>query len=285
MLTVISAYKILVGAVLGIVQGISEWLPISSKTQVLFAGTLLLHLTFSQAYALGLFMEGGTTIAAIIYFRKEIYKTLLALVGKGDREGWLLLKYLVIATIVTAIIAVPIYLYVSSISGPVVGLPMIILGILLIADGIIIKVSKNRQEVNRSLQGLTATDFVLIGVSQGIAALPGVSRSGATVSAMLFMKIKPEEAFRLSFFAGILATLGATGVTVIFSKSQLTAIFSVFPIQYIVIASIVSIAVSLVLIRTLIRSAKTGRIIPIVFVLGIIAIAGGMIGMLTGIGG
>ena len=285
MLTVISLYNTVVGIILGIVQGISEWLPISSKTQVLLVGTFLLHLNFSQAYALGLFMEGGTTIAAIIYFRNEIYKTLLALAGRGGKEGRLLLKYLIIVTIITAVIAVPIYLYVSAIGGPVIGVPMIVLGILLITDGIIIKLSKGRQSADRTLPRLTTMDFILVGVSQGIAALPGVSRSGATVSAMLFLKIRPEEAFRLSFFAGILATLGAAGVTVIFSKSQLRSIFAVLPIQYIVIASIVSIAVSLVLIRTLINSAKSGKIISIVFALGLIAIIGGTIGMLTGIGG
>lgn len=284
MLTMVSLYNVLVGAILGIVQGISEWLPISSKTQVLLVGTFLLHLNFSQAYALGLFMEGGTTVAAIIYFRKEIYETLLALIGRGGTEGRHLLKYLVIVTIITAIIAVPIYLYVSSINGPVIGIPMIILGILLITDGIIIKLSKNRY-VNKSLPGLTTADFILIGISQGIAALPGVSRSGTTVSAMLFMKVKPDEAFRLSFFAGILATLGATGVTVIFSKSQLTSIFVVLPIPYIVIASIVSLAVSLVLIRTLINSAKGGKVLSIIFMLGIIAIIAGIIGIATGISG
>lgn len=278
-----AAYKVMVAIIIGIVQGISEWLPISSKTQVLLASTFLLNLNFSQAYALGLFVEGGTFIAAVIYFRKEIYKVLLAIVGKGDREGVLLLKYLVIVTIVTAIVAIPIYKFVSSLSGPVVGLPMIVLGVLLIIDGILIKLSKGFS-AKKTISNLTVVDSVLVGIAQGISALPGVSRSGTTVSAMLFLKVKPEEAFRLSFFAGILATIGATGVTIIFSKSQLSAVFAVFPAQYMIIAAIVSIAISLVLIRLLINSAKSTKITNIVFVLGAIAILAGIIGIVHGIG-
>ena len=63
---------IIIGAILGLIQGISEWLPISSKTQVTVASISLLHLTFSQAYTLGLFFEIGTILAAVIYFRKEL---------------------------------------------------------------------------------------------------------------------------------------------------------------------------------------------------------------------
>jgi undecaprenyl-diphosphatase len=276
-------YKVLVGIVLGIVQGISEWLPISSKTQILLVSTTLLKLNFSQAYALGLFMEGGTFIAAVIYFRKELYHAILAIAGKGGAEGKLLLKYLIVVTIVTALIAIPIYKFVSSISGPVIGLPMIVLGILLIIDGLIIKLSKHKQGTVKTLTNLGMLDLIFIGIAQGISALPGVSRSGTTVSAMLFMKVKPQEAFRLSFFAFILSSIGASAVTVIFSKSQLTSIFAIFQPIYLVIAAIIAIAVSLVLIKSLIKSAETSRISNLIFVLGAIAIIGGIIGILAGI--
>jgi len=282
-LAVNSAYKVLVGIIIGIIQGISEWLPISSKTQILLASTFLLHLNFSQAYALGLFMEGGTFIAAVIYFRKEVYQTLLALVGKGGKEGWLLLKFLIIVTVITTIVAIPIYKFVSSINGPVIGVPMIVLGVLLIVDGLLIKLSKDKHDQKKELATLTVVDMALIGVAQGISALPGVSRSGTTVSAMLFLKVKPEEAFRLSFFALILSSIGATAVTVIFSKTQLTSVFAIFPVTDMIIAAIVSIAISLVLIRALLKSAKSSKITNLVFVLGIIAIIGGILGILAGL--
>jgi undecaprenyl-diphosphatase len=181
---------------------------------------------------------------------------------------------------VTAIIAVPIYKFVSSLAGPVIGIPMIVLGVLLIIDGILIKLSKTRYTAIKTVENLSILDMILIGISQGISALPGVSRSGTTVSTMLFLKVKPEEAFRLSFFAFILSSLGASAVTVIFSKAQLTSIFAVFPITDMVIAAVVSIVISIILIKKLITSAKSSKITNLIFVLGVIAIIGGVLGIL-----
>ena len=72
--------------------------PISSKTQVLIVSSLFLGLTFSEGYTLGLFLEVGSFVAAVIYFRKEVLLVLRSLVGKGTKEGLLLLKYLVVLT-------------------------------------------------------------------------------------------------------------------------------------------------------------------------------------------
>ena len=69
-------------AIIGIIQGISEWLPISSKTQIIVSSTYLLQLTFQQAYTFGLFMEIGTIIAAIVYFRKELIEMIQVLLGE-----------------------------------------------------------------------------------------------------------------------------------------------------------------------------------------------------------
>lgn len=279
-----SLYKLLVGLVLGIVQGISEWLPVSSKTQILLVSSFLLNLNFSQAYALGLFLEGGTFIAALIYFRKEVWKALLALVGKGDAEGKLLLKYLVIVTIITAIIAIPIYKLVETLSGPIIGVPMIVLGILLLVDWALITFSKNRQSAKKELRTMTLLDFIFIGIAQGISALPGVSRSGATVSTMLFIDTKPEEAFRLSFFALLPASIGASAVTIIFSHPQVSYVFSILTIPGLIVAIIASTIISLILINFLIKFAKTQRMANILLILGIIAIIGGVIGLFVGMG-
>src|SRR5271154_604614 len=100
----VTSQQVIYGIILGVVQGISEWLPISSKTQILFVSTYLLGLNINEAYAFGLFMEIGTIFAAIIYFRKELWSLVNSLIGKGDKESRILLKYVVISTIATAII-------------------------------------------------------------------------------------------------------------------------------------------------------------------------------------
>jgi len=278
--------KLVISFILGIVQGISEWLPISSKTQIMIVSTFLLNLNFSQAYALGLFLEGGTFVAAVIYFRKELYGAILALFGRSDLQGKLLLKYLLVVTVVTAIIAVPIYKLISSlVVGPSVGIPMIVLGAILLADWLLLRFSKGRHALKKRVADLSLVNLIEIGIAQGISALPGVSRSGTTVSAMLLLKVKPEEAFRLSFFALIPASLGATLVALLFSHPETNSVASSLPTLYIGIAMVVSTIVSLAFMDALIRFAKSSRVTTLVFILGIIAILSGLISLATGIGG
>ena len=275
----------LLGIVLGIVQGVSEWLPISSKTQVIIASTFLFGLTFSEAYAFGLFLEAGTFIAATYYFRREVRGVLRALVGKGDEEGRLLLKFLVVVTTFTAVVGVVIYKSVSeTVSGPVLGLPMIALGSILIADGILISLAKGRFVPTKGLKDLRTRELVLLGIVQGIAALPGVSRSGATVSAMLLLGIKPEDSFKLSFLALIPASVGAAGVTVLFSNLQLGAVVSIVGVPVIFIAILVSVIIGIVFIRLLLKFAGSRRIALLTISLGILAIFSGVTSFLAGAG-
>src|SRR5438309_1573862 len=85
---------------LGLVQGISEWLPISSKTQILFASTLLFSLPLAVAYAFGLFMEIGSVGSALVYFRRDIRSLL------SDRR---LVVYLLVVTVATGLVGAPLY--------------------------------------------------------------------------------------------------------------------------------------------------------------------------------
>jgi len=85
---------------LGLVQGISEWLPISSKTQVLFASTILFSLPLGVAYAFGLFMEVGSIGSAVVYFRRDIRSVF------KDRR---LLVFLIVVTVFTGIVGAPLY--------------------------------------------------------------------------------------------------------------------------------------------------------------------------------
>lgn len=273
------------GVLLGVVQGISEWLPISSKTQVIIAGSFLFNLTTSQGYALGLFLEGGTFIAAVVYFRRQLWGVLKALVGRGDRESWLLLKFLVIATAVTAVLGVAIVEVVSeSLTGPALGIPMIVLGCILIGDGVLITVARGRRTPTRTLADLTVRDIIIIGIAQGIAAFPGVSRSGATVSTMLLLGVNPEDSFKLSFLALIPASIGASGVSVIVSRASVSSAVSTVTVPVLLIAVLAAVAVGLVTIRTLLRVAGSRRIALLTFALGALAIFSGVASYLAGAG-
>ncbi len=276
---------VLVALALGVVQGISEWLPISSKTQILFVSVILLGLTLGEGYTLGLFLEGGTVIAAIIYFRREVWEVLKAIVGRGTPAGVAMLKYLVIATAITAVIAVPLYKFVvGNFTGPAVGLPMIVLGALLLVDWLLIKLSTRRHVPRKLLQDMSLREMAYVGVAQGISALPGVSRSGVTTSTMLFEGTKTDEAFRLSFLAGIPATIGAAGVTLIFGSTSIKSTIGIVTPLGLVIAIVVSTLISVFFIGKLIRFAGKSRMTSLLLILGLIAMASGVIVILTGLG-
>ena len=280
----------LFGVILGVVQGISEWLPISSKTQIIIVSSYLYpSLPLSQAYALGLFLEAGTFFAALFYFRREVWMVLKALVGRGGEEGKLLLKYLVVVTAITAVIGVAIYRTVlTAVSetspGSVFGYPMIALGCILIGDATLIALSRGRYSPTKGLKDLRLRDFVIIGIAQGIAALPGVSRSGATVSVMLLLGIRPGESFRLSFLSLIPASIGATGVTVLLSRSDISAAVGTVTVPLIALAILITIFIGVVFIRVLLRAAASNKIALLTLSLGLLAVFSGVTTLLSGAG-
>jgi len=261
----------LFAVLLGLVQGVSEWLPITSKTQVLFASTVLFSLPLAVAYAFGLFMEIGSLGSAIAYFRREI---------------WLLFRernlfvYLLVVTTFTAIVGVPLYYLTDKVlsSNPYnVGIPMILLGVVLIGTGLYIRYSRTKPRLVVGLEEMKLKNHIVVGIAQGIAALPGVSRSGMTVSTMLLMGVKPEQAFRLSYLAYIPASLGASFVALLLSRSQVdTAIRAVQPAG-VLIAILTAAIVGIFVISYLLKFAKTSRIYVSDFVLGAVALSVGII--------
>ncbi|HVH15893.1 MAG TPA: undecaprenyl-diphosphate phosphatase [Candidatus Angelobacter sp.] len=259
---------------LGLVQGVSEWLPISSKTQVLFASTLFFSLPLAVAYAFGLFMEIGSVGSAVVYFRRDILSLF------HDRR---LVVYLLVVTVFTGLVGAPLYYLTDKIltTSPYnIGIPMVLLGLVLIGIGFYIRYSRAKPRLVDGLQEMKLKNYVVIGIAQGIAALPGVSRSGMTVSTMLLMGVKPDQAFRLSYLAYIPASLGAFFVTLILSRSQVDTAIQVVEPTGILIAIATAAVVGIAVISYLLKFAKTSRIYVIDFVLGAIALVVGVIATL-----
>jgi len=283
--TFVNLTDIINGLALGIVQGISEWLPISSKTQIMITSIYILHLTFNQAYALGLFLEIGTVLAAIVYFRREVFGILKALVLRGSAYDYMMLKYVVIITVLTGLVGVPLYLTVAdSIKGVGIGLPMIVLGLILIGDAVLIHISRLRYAPRKKLSELRTWELVLIGVVQGIAVLPGISRSGVTVSAMLLLGLNPEDSFRLSFISLIPAAIGASIVPVLFTKHLFHSLVTNVSAGTMFTSVVVAMLISLVLIDVLLRFARSKHIALLTTTLGILAVVSGILSLITGFG-
>ena len=191
--------------ILGIIQGITEWLPISSS------GILALIMSnFFGITDLGfllhtaLLLHLGTFFAALIYFRREAWNLTKALFNykNSDKETKLVLKFLIITTLITGIIGIFILKILTFINLELTGKTIsFVIGFLLLITGIFqIKVRQRglRKEIN-----LKNNDSLLLGIMQGLSSIPGLSRSGITISTLLLKKFDDTSALRLSFLMSL----------------------------------------------------------------------------------
>jgi len=189
--------------ILGIIQGLTEWLPISSTGHLKLAEHFL---RLQVPILFDVTLHIGTLIVILFFFRKDI-KNILSAFAQFDfkTEDGKLIPLIIVGTIPTAVI------------GVVFGEPIestfqttLPIATAFILCGIILYSTKDRKEKADSITYLTA---IIIGIAQGIAIIPGISRSGATIAAALLLGIKREKAFKFSFLLSIPAIIGALGLT------------------------------------------------------------------------
>jgi undecaprenyl-diphosphatase len=192
--------------VLGIVQGLTEFLPISSSG----------HLRIVPAFfgwddpgaAFTAVVQVGTMAAVLLYFRRDLWRIAFAWVRSlrdpvvrrtlDARLGW----YIILGTIPISVFGLafkdPIETEFRSLT--LIGTTLIVFGFVMLAAE---KVSRRERE----LDSLTARDGVVIGCTQALALVPGVSRSGATISAGLFLNFDRTAAARYSFLLSVPAVV------------------------------------------------------------------------------
>ncbi|PJA20881.1 MAG: hypothetical protein COX63_00590 [Candidatus Diapherotrites archaeon CG_4_10_14_0_2_um_filter_31_5] len=180
--------------VLGLLQGITEWLPISSQGNVIIAGIKLFGMETEQVFSYSVFLHLGTVLAALIYFRKDI-KEIIEMKNKN------LMQFLIIAVLSTAITAIPVYLLIKQFAVNSMYLTLLI-GLMLIVTGFLQWKKKSEKEVKEN-----SKNAFLLGLGQGFSVIPGVSRSGITTTVLLFEGFTPEKAFKLSFLLSIPSVL------------------------------------------------------------------------------
>ena len=195
---------------LGVLQGITEWLPISSQGQAVLIMLNFMAIEPEDAITVAIFLHIGTMLAVLIKFRND-FRSML------NRESKLL-RVIFVATLSTGITAVPLLLFFKSLfaTGEIATL---LIGIMLILTGILLGAQK--QTGYRSLDELTTKDMIIAGLAQGFSCIPGISRSGTTISILLLLGIKQELALKISFLMSVPAVLGAI---VLFDIRDVTAI-------------------------------------------------------------
>jgi undecaprenyl-diphosphatase len=193
--------------VLGVLQGLAEFLPISSSAHLALAPWVLGWVPPGLAFDVALHV--GTLVAVLAYFSREWLRLLAAAwdlvrTRRVDTVDKRLLVYLVIATIPGGIGG----LLLNDLAETTFRAPALI-ATLLILMGVVLWLVDRRARLARPLEQLRWTDAVLVGVAQVFALMPGVSRSGATITAGLALGLERASAARFSFLMSMPITLAA----------------------------------------------------------------------------
>ncbi len=182
--------NLLIAILLSIIQGVTEWLPVSSSGHLAIIQNIF---GIKDALPFDVWLHFASLLVIIIYFRKEI----LALIKNFDTKT---IFYLFIATIPIVIAGILFYDFILALFKDIflIGIAFILMGIFLILT----KRIKEKRKIN-------AKDALLIGIAQAFSLVPGISRSGSTIGTALFLKIKKQQAITFSFLLAIPALLGA----------------------------------------------------------------------------
>lgn len=194
---------------LGIVQGLTEWLPLSSSGHLAVLQTTL----GENEVALDIVLHLATMLVIVLYFRTELSAIVKdwtagiaeapkagrkALVSSVNRKlGW----YIVLTTVPTALVG---YLLSSLVS--LAFSSLLLIGVFFLATGGFLALTLFRP---RTARPLTIRGSILVGLAQGIAVLPGISRSGWTIGTAILLGVNRVEAGRFSFLILIPAVTGA----------------------------------------------------------------------------
>jgi len=188
--------------VLGTIQGIVEWLPVSSEGVLVLIRTNFFDIEqgLEKTIREVLFLHLGTFLAAFLYFRKDVFRVW------GNKK---LFNFLLITTIITGLLGYGLLkLFVNlevqvALSGKFITLAI---GLLLLITAYLQIRAKTRG--HREIRDLKTGDSLLLGLMQGLAVLPGLSRSGLTVSSLLLKKFNSRDALKLSFLMSLPVVLG-----------------------------------------------------------------------------
>ena len=205
---------------MGIVQGLSEFLPISSSAHLVFTSNfykVIKNIPIVQSSNEEVFFDImvhlGTLIAVLIFFRKDIMNILKAMWHALKNKDWSdkeakLGLYICVGTIITIVLALPI----NEIAEKLVYKPAVVGGLLFITGFTLLYSEYKSKKLEKKTDNVDLKTSILIGFAQGLAALPGFSRSGWTIATGLFCGLDRITSARYSFLLSIPIILGASMV-------------------------------------------------------------------------
>lgn len=239
--------------ILGIIQGISEFLPISSSAHLIIFRDLfsfgkdVIDTEFALSFDIALHF--GTALAILIFFFRDFWNMVTRGITKGmkDSEGKML-WYIIIATIPAAIVGV----LFEDIIEDILRTKYFLIALALIFVGIILYLVDKKMPNNKVMNDLTIKEAFIIGCSQIFALIPGFSRSGTTIIAGRILKLDRENAAKFSFYLSAPVVIGAVVLQLL--KCDLTIIVNNAGIFF--LGMLISFVTGIICIKTLLQFLK-----------------------------
>lgn len=209
---------ILTVILLGIVEGLTEFLPVSSTGHLILASELLGYDASTWAM-FNVVIQLGAILAVVVLYWRTFWAVAMGLV-KRDPASWRFLRNLVVAFIPAVVIGLALHDYIEVLLGS----PKVVAWAL-IAGGVAILMIERlvREQRFRGIADIPLLRVVGVGFIQCVAMIPGVSRSGATIMGALSLGVERRTAAEFSFFLAIPTMLGATALEMVKKGDQLTS--------------------------------------------------------------
>jgi undecaprenyl-diphosphatase len=184
--------------ILAIIQGVTEWLPVSSSGHLAIVQALF---DLKPPVIFDVALHVGTLVVVLVTFRSDLVRILKALTELDfETEEGRLAVFIIVGNVPIALMG----FFFREVFKSFFYKPLVI-GVALLGNGFVLYVSRH----GKNGRGINLSSALLIGIAQGIALIPGVSRSGVTISTGLLSGLKREKAFRFSFLLSIPAVMGA----------------------------------------------------------------------------
>ncbi len=249
---------IIEAVIFGIVQGITEFLPVSSTAHIIIA-ELLLGYNF-PGLAFEIFLHIASVFAVMLYFRQELNSVARGFFAyfKGNsaknRVHFMFGLYIIIATVITGGLG----LLLKGVVEETMKTPQFIAGALTVTGTALIVIERFREYGSRTEKDMTYFDTILVGLGQTVAVLPGISRSGATLVVALWAGLDRDTAVRYSFILVIPVILGSTVLAIGETSGAIWTAIGTGPL---IVSFIASFVFSWIGIVWLIDFLKRGRLL------------------------
>jgi undecaprenyl-diphosphatase len=232
--------------ILAIIQGVTEFLPVSSSGHLVIAAAVL---TNNDAEALdvsdvNIMLHMGTLLSILVFYWQRVVR----LMGQDRRT----LHLLAVATLPAVVVGLPLKLFLEELlESPLLA------GCLLIVTGLVLLWVARRKQGSAEYQQLSYGQSLFIGICQAFAILPGLSRSGTTISAGLSANLSPRSAATFSFLMAIPA-IGGAGLLEVAHLASGAEVAT--PLRYLAVGALIAFAVGLISLWWLVQCLERGRL-------------------------